>query len=168
MALKRIKPMRHGEPPKRKTRIRQVGRKREARAAAAGKRVFSTFEQRRPEPTVPADVKDNLGKRSGDLCELQLPGCTGKATDTCHRQKRGMGGRHGEAKVENNSLPNVMHGCRACHRRSHRKSAEAYALGIRLKEGQDPLTEPAAYRGVRSFLTADGGVVPVEARRAAA
>lgn len=168
MALKRTKPLRHGEPPKRKTRLRQVGRKREAKAAAAGKKVWSTFKPSRWQPAVPQETSDGIGARSGGWCELRLDGCLGHATDPCHRLKRGAGGRHGEAREENNSLPNVMHGCRACHQRSHKESAEAYALGIRLKEGQDPLTEPAAYRGVRPFLTVDGGVVPVEARRAAA
>lgn len=168
MALKRTKPMRHGEPPKRKTRLRQVGRNREAKAAAAGKKVWSTFKATRWQPAVPKETSNGITVRSGGWCELRLDGCLGRATDPCHRLKRGAGGRYGEARVENNSLPNVMHGCRACHRRSHRESAEAYDLGIRLKEGQDPVAEPAAYRGVRSFLTVDGSVVPVESRRAAA
>jgi len=168
MALKRTKPMRHGEPPKRKTRIRQVGRNREAKAAAAGKQVWSTFKPTRWQPAVPKETSDALAKRSGGWCEIALPGCLGRATDPCHRIKQGVGGRHGEAEVANNSLPNVMHGCRACHVHSHKHSTEAYALGIRLEEGRDPLVEPAAYRGVRSLLLPDGGVVPVDAERAAA
>jgi hypothetical protein len=168
MALKRTKPMHHGEPPKRKTRIRQVGRKREAKAAAAGKQIRSTFKPTRWQPAVPQETSDELTVRSGGWCELALEGCLGRATDPCHRIKRGNGGRRGEAKVENNSLPNLMHGCRACHQRSHRESAEAYALGIRLKEGQDPITEPTTRRGVRCCLTADGGVVPVAPCKAAA
>lgn len=168
MALKRTKPLRHGGQPMRKTRLRQVSRKRESKATAAGKKVWSTFKPTRWQPAVPKETSDALAVRSGGWCELRLPGCQGQATDPCHRVKQGMGGRRGAAEVENNSLPNVMHGCRACHQRSHKESAEAYALGIRLREGQDPLTEPAAYRGVPSFLTADARVVPVEPRRAAA
>lgn len=96
--------------------------------------------------------RDALTRRSGGWCEMQLTGCEGRAYEAAHRIKRGMGGRKGEARVRNNTLSNVLHACHTCHAWCHARPEEAYELGLMLREGQDPLTEPAVRRGLLVLL----------------
>src|SRR5688572_13031524 len=84
------------------------------------------------------ETRQRLAERSGDRCELALPGCYGRATEVSHRQGRKSGGRHGEALAANNRLCNVMHACRACGQWVTDRPAEANDLGLVLKEWQVP------------------------------
>jgi hypothetical protein len=96
-----------------------------------------------------------LAGRSGGLCEMALAGCTGVATDPAHRISRKAGGRPDRTKFDR--LSNFVHACRRCHRWTHERPAEAYDLGLMLKEHQDPAAEPFAFRGMGwIFLTDDG------------
>jgi hypothetical protein len=144
--------------------LAQVGRRRAAEAEASGKPVRATLTTRH-RATVPADKRAALEKRSGGVCEMQLPslpgqpGCTWWATDVCHRRTQGMGGRFGEAKEQIDQLSDTMHGCRNCHQQTHDQPAEAKDDGLRLDEWQNPLAEPVLYRGELSYLTDDGRVI---------
>jgi hypothetical protein len=161
------KPLRTLTPLIRRIGLVQVGRKRQAEAEAAGKPVKPALTTR-PRATVPADKRAALAKRSGGVCEIQLPGlpgrpgCTWWATDACHRRTQGMGGRFGEAKEEIDQLSDVLAGCRTCHRHTHDQPAEAMDDGLRLKDCMDPLAEPVLYRGELSYLTDDGRVLSYE------
>ena len=112
----------------------------------------------RPKPAVPRAVKAALVERSAGWCEARLPGCTGQATDACHRIARKAGGRPNGNDAR---LSNVWHGCRTCHRWATANPFEAYDLGLALQEHQDPTVEPMAYQSegwVR--LDDDGGLWP--------
>lgn len=154
-------PLKAGKPLERHVGLAQVGRKRAALAAAAGKVVRATLTAKY-RPAVPEDVRVELKKRSGGECEMQLHGCTWYATDPAHRIGQGSGGRHGKAKVENDRLSNLLHSCRTCHEWTHARDAEAKDLGLRLENGMVPTREPVVYRGVLSYLTDDGKVVDFE------
>lgn len=106
-------------------------------------------------PTVPPELRDQLKIRSGGLCEARLPGCTGHATDVCHRIARKMGGRTDEF----HRLSNAWHGCRACHRWATANPAQAYELGLALTEWREPTEEPIAYRHVGFVLLSDDGTL---------
>lgn len=103
-----------------------------------------------------------LAERSQGWCEMSLDGCRGRASQWAHRRKQGMGGRHGDAAAVNGSLSNAYHTCDACHAWQHANPAEAVAQQLMLREGDDPATTPARYRGRLVWLTDDGGVVDVE------
>jgi hypothetical protein len=94
--------------------------------------------QSRIRPAVPADVRRALAARSEGRCETQLPGCLGTATDPCHRVGRAQGGA--------DTLANVHHSCRVCHRWTHDRPKEANELGLILWSRQVPELEPMAYR----------------------
>jgi len=120
----------------------------------------TAMRQSRPRPAVPSHVREPLQARSSGWCEARLPGCTGQATDACHRIARKAGGRP-DMERKHDSLSNLWHGCRACHRWATLRPAEAYELGLALKEHQDPTVEPMAYQSegwVR--LDDDGGLWP--------
>lgn len=106
----------------------------------------------RPRPAVSSSLRLKLIERSGGRCEAFLPGCLIRATDTCHRIPRGMGGRQSV-----NRLSNVWHGCRSCHRWATLRPAEAYSLGLALKDHQDPTVEPMAYLNGGFVLLDDEG-----------
>lgn len=115
----------------------------------------------RVRPTVPAAVRRRLAKRSDGQCEMQLAGCLLVATEVSHRIKRGTGGRHGQAAEENSRLSNLLHACAVCHRWCHARPAEAYDLGLILREHQDPTREPAnTVRYGPVWLDDDGGLWP--------
>ncbi|HEY9415509.1 MAG TPA: hypothetical protein VIQ30_12170, partial [Pseudonocardia sp.] len=76
--------------------------------------------------------------------------------DVCHRIKRGMGGRKGAARDQNNRLSNVMHGCRECHAWTHARPQESYEMGLMLREGQDPENEPVIRRCQWVYLYDNG------------
>jgi hypothetical protein len=113
----------------------------------------------RVKPAVPARILVALVARSGGVCEILLPGCNRVAIDPAHRLKQGMGGRKGDAKTAHDVLSNLLHACRFCHSHCHASPAEAYSHGWMLREGNNPLTEPALYRGQSRWLTDDGLVL---------
>lgn len=120
----------------------------------------------RRRPGVPPKVRKGLTARSGGLCEIAQPGCTGIATDLSHRLKTGMGGRHGDSAKAHHVLSNALHACSTCHHRAlHARPAEAYAAGWMLKEGQIPPAEPVLYRGRWRLLGDDGSVAAVGGAR---
>jgi hypothetical protein len=114
----------------------------------------------RRRPSIPAKVRKALAVRSGGLCEILQPGCTGVAVEFAHRKKTGAGGRKGAAKTAHDVLSNALHACWTCHHRlCHARPAEAYVAGWMLREEQIPTSEPVLYRGQRRFLTDDGLVL---------
>lgn len=121
------------------------------------------MKKARPKPSVPTAVRKSLAERSQGDCEMYLPGCTGAATEVSHRIKRGTGGRHGTAEELSNRLSNLLHACRECHAWCHARPAEAYDLGLILREHQDPLTEPAnTCRYGPVWLDDQGGMWPAD------
>lgn len=118
--------------------------------------------RRRHGPAVPADVRAVLLERSGGWCELQLHGCHGQGTDPAHRISVKGGGRKGDAEERHNEPSNVLWACRSCHDWCHARPAEAYELGLMLREWHDPLQEPVLRRGELVYLTDDGRVIPFE------
>ncbi len=127
----------------------------------------ATARPRRWQPAVPADTSAALTVRSGNWCELTLPGCLGKATDPSHRITTKTGGRHGDAKADHDRLSDVMHACRACHQWIGHHPAAALVMGLVLREGDDPATSPVLYRGRRALLGDDGLVDYLHERPAA-
>lgn len=110
--------------------------------------------------TIPAKVRNALHARSGGVCEMAQPGCTGVATEAAHRLKRGMGGRKGAALAAHDVLSNLLHLDHFCHQRlCHSRPSEAYATGWMLREGQSPTVERVLYRGVWRWLSDDGAVL---------
>ena len=143
--------MKPGKPLERKTPMKRTGGP--ARTA---------MKPSRPKPAVPTETRKGLGVRSQGDCEMALPGCTGAATEVSHRIKRGAGGRHGTAAELSNRLSNLLHACHTCHRWCHDRPAEAYDLGLILREHQDPLREPANTARYGPVLLDDqGGMWPV-------
>lgn len=67
-------------------------------------------------------VKQAVLTRSGGLCERQLPSgrrCLSLGHDYHHIVRKGMGGRHGEAKKISDSEANCMMVCLSCHGERH-------------------------------------------------
>lgn len=119
----------------------------------------SPMKTYRPKPAVPPAVKALLMERANGYCEAQLSGCQRLATDACHRIGRKAGGR---PKGEGNRLANLWAGCRTCHRWATANPAEAYDLGLALREHQDPTVEPMAYMDTGWVrLDDEGGLWPV-------
>lgn len=117
--------------------------------------------KRRTTPAIPPRIRIALAFRSEGVCEMALLGCTVQATDPAHRVRQGMGGRKGAAKATHDVLSNLIHACRRCHSRTHAEPLFAYSLGLMLRDGSDPLTEPVWYRGLRRWLTDDGSVLTI-------
>jgi hypothetical protein len=113
----------------------------------------SPMKRTRPGPSITPNTRATLISRSDGWCEAQLSGCEGRATDACHRISRKAGGRVGD---EHESLANLWHGCRPCHRWATNRQAEAYDLGLALKDWQVPELEPIARRGQWVLLANDG------------
>ena len=113
----------------------------------------------------PAKVKKALRERAsdggwtGEWCEIQRDGCQRFGVDPAHRIGQKRGGRHREAKVENNRLSNLMWACRSCHDWCHDHPAAAEELGLVLLEGDDPTAARVKYRGEWRWLTDDGRVL---------
>lgn len=113
----------------------------------------------RPKPAVPKEVRELLWARAQGVCEAQLPGCTYEATDACHRIARKAGGR---PNGDDARLSNLWAGCRVCHRWATDRPAEAYDLGLMLRDWQDPFREPMAYQNAGFVLLDDEGfLMPV-------
>jgi hypothetical protein len=69
-------------------------------------------------------------ERSGDLCEVRLPGCFRVAANFHHRLERSQGGK---------STPqNLIHVCTGCHGKIHANPACSYAQGWLIHMGGDP------------------------------
>lgn len=113
---------------------------------------------RRVSSPIPAKVRAALLARSGGVCEIAAPGCSGRATDFAHRKKVGAGGRKGQAARAHHVLSNALAACRGCHSSCHSAPAAAYWRGWILREHEIPAEVPALYRGVWVLLTDDGGV----------
>lgn len=124
--------------------------------------------KRKRKPAVPKATKTALEQRSAGWCEGGLPGCSRVATDPHHRQLVGMGGRHGAAKVQHDSLSGLLHLCRACHEyvTSASGARREYALDTGLvvlqheTPAEVPVTTPAltARYGGPVYLADDGSV----------
>jgi 5-methylcytosine-specific restriction protein A len=100
-------------------------------------------------------MRDQLGARSRWRCEIHAPGCTADATDWHHRQRR----REGD-----DTLPNALHACRACHRHVHTNPGSARAHGWIVSAWSDPATTPVRCRGRWVLLTPDGSLEPTTER----
>lgn len=146
-------------PLVRRVGLPQVGRKRAEAAEAAGKPVRPALATR-PTPAVPPDVRAVLQQRSTGWCEMELPGCLMVGTDPAHRISRKAGGRSGSAKARLDRASNVLWACRRCHDWCHTNPAEAYDLGLMLREHHDPRQEPVVRRGELVYLDDTGGVLP--------
>jgi len=100
-----------------------------------------------------------VARRSGGRCEPRLPGCAGERVQTHHRVNRSQG--------TNNQPANLIGVCVHCHQWIGAHSALAGALGLHLREDQDPTTEPAFLHPNEWWpgwwlLTDDGLFVPAE------
>lgn len=119
-----------------------------------------TAAPKRRSTIIPRSVRAGLARRSGGVCEVAQPGCTGAATDLSHRIRVGMGGRHGAAALAHHVLSNMLHACRWCHgQRLHANPREAYAAGWMLREGQTPARHRVLYRGSWRWLDDQGAVL---------
>lgn len=121
--------------PLTRTRMKR-GRRRVGHAAAARRKAGGKLAVGRPS-TSAAEWKIRkleLAERSGGICEVrawvEMPGaskgwfeCRRRATDPCHIIPRSAGG--------NDSLTNLYHGCRTCHRRQD----APYASGKLVPDG---------------------------------
>jgi hypothetical protein len=125
------------------------------------------MKRRRWRPAVPVDTSAEMTVRSGGVCEVALPGCTGRGRHPSHRITQKAGGRHGAAKVDHDRLSNVMHACPRCHDwiGAHPKAADE--LGLALREGDDPTVERVRYRGRWALLDNAGGVTYLHGQAAA-
>lgn len=120
------------------------------------------IKRSRPKPAVPAEVRQLLVARSQGFCEARLHGCLGAGTDTHHRITQKAGGRKGEAAGRHNQLANCLDVCRVCHSWITDRPAEAYDLGLSLREWQVPVVEPVAYMDTGwVLLDNSGGLWPV-------
>lgn len=64
---------------------------------------------------IPQLVRDFVRERSKGRCEIQGPGCTGRAEHLHHLTHRGIGGRSGVAKAISDSPDNLIASCPTCH-----------------------------------------------------
>lgn len=156
--LQRHTPLANTTPLHRYTPLAQVSPRRATNTVAAGKRWLSTMKPSRRKPAVSTDTRAVLIERSKGWCEIQMPGCLGRGTDPAHRISVKVGGRHGEAATRHDVPSNALWACRACHDRCHAYPADAYDLGLMLREGEDPQREPVIRRGVPVYLDNAGGV----------
>lgn len=103
-------------------------------------------------------------ERSGGVCEIQLEGCWGRASQKSHRIARGMGGRHGAAKKLSDRPSDLLDSCLFCHLVITRVpwKVDAKGNGWVLVDGQEPTQEPVNRRGEWGYLTDDGRFVPFE------
>lgn len=155
--LRRRTPLEAKSPLRRKTALSASPTARSSLHAASAARMA---QPKRSRPGVPAKVRNALKARSGGLCEVAQPGCTGAATEAAHRLKRGMGGRKGAALKAHDVLSNLLHLDWHCHRRlGHAQPKEAYASGWMIREGEDPMAERVLYRGAWRWLDDLGAVL---------
>ena len=120
----------------------------------------SRLKAKPPRAAVPRDVRAALVKRSGGLCEIQLPGtCRVGASDPHHRITGKAGGRCSQdARLDHDRLADLLYVCRPCHDEVHRMGAGAFCLGWRVHEREDPSELVVLYRGEPRWLNDLGGV----------
>lgn len=100
--------------------------------------------------------------RSGEVCEVQMPGvCTGHAESMHHRKNRSQGGTW----APSNLLHTCGDGTRGCHGWITGHPDPAREPGWAVIQAWDPAAVAVLYRGELRFLTDDGAVefVPPEA-----
>lgn len=81
--------------------------------------------RKRQTAAVPPDVRRAVRARSRGLCEIDHPGCTGRAVHLHHRRLRSQGGRH--------TVGNLLDVCPSGHRWIHANPAESYERGWMLR-----------------------------------
>ena len=99
----------------------------------------------------PLAERRKIAARSKGICEFR--GCTARATDRHHRQRRDCG---------DHTAVNCFHGCREHHRWAHANPVEAEVLGLIVWTTDDPATRPVLTDCGWVLLTAEGGYEPVE------
>lgn len=104
---------------------------------------------------IPVDVRVAVAGRSQGVCEAQLSGCLGTATEVHHRKTKKMGGRR-RSPVD--QLSSLLHLCHACHEWVTLRPSEAYEVGLSIREWEDADCVPVQYRGTLVFLDDLGGV----------
>jgi hypothetical protein len=104
-------------------------------------------------------ARDRVKARSGGWCEIQLPGCFGRATDWHHRLRDGQGGLW--------QASNGLHLCRFCHgavtnTNGHRAEYEAngWLVPTRAVPAEVPVLLPT---GRRMWLDDVGDYLSVRA-----
>jgi hypothetical protein len=164
-------PLARKTPLKAKTGVRRTSTlsasplARTPRRASGARQVHQP--KRRTPSGIPAKVRAALARRSDGICEVQAPGCAGRAVDPSHRKKTGNGGRHGEAAVRHQVLSNLLHACRGCHEGAiHAMPAAAYWRGWMLRENENPREVACLYRGVWVLLDDQGAIFPTQPKEA--
>lgn len=104
-------------------------------------------------------ARDRVKARSGGWCEIQMPGCFGRATDWHHRKNRSQRGLW--------QASNGLHACRWCHEhvtdtRGHRALFEAngWIVPSHRTPAEVPVLLPT---GQRVLLDDVGDYLPVAA-----
>lgn len=130
------------------------------RSALARKSGLSWIQGYPPKRTSPKRTEEEqaaralVRTRSQGWCEMQLTGCSGRATDFSHRIRRSQGGHW--------TASNGLDACRMCHTWVTERTTESNGLGLTLESWQDPTVEPVAYQNA-GFVRLDdeGGLWPV-------
>lgn len=110
--MKRSAPITRGKPPRRKTRLNQVGAK-----------------ARREAPSL-AELRRAVRERAGGLCELATPECPPgphEGHHAHHRRLRSQGGGHG--------VENGLWCCFRGHRWAHDNPEVSYGMGWLWRSG---------------------------------
>ncbi len=159
--LKRTKPLQAKSGLRRRTPLQQSSESVQPGARKSAPMRKAAMKTSTPKPKLTPAQKAPLLERSGGWCELGIPGvCLVVGHDVAHRIGEGMGGRHGEAAVQNDRLSNVLWACRACHRYCHDYPATARGHGWMLRNGDNPPAEPVFYCNRWVLLDDEGGHTP--------
>ena len=86
------------------------------------------------------ETKRAVRARSGNRCEANLKGCTGRLEHFHHRQSR---------RFKNQTPPNCLAVCSACHANIHSNVTKSKLMGFILSGWQDPADFP--------IIRGDGG-----------
>jgi hypothetical protein len=106
------------------------------------------------------DPKAVIEERSGRICEIQLRGCWGRASEKSHRITQKMGGRHRAGKERSDRPSNALDSCHYCHGVITLEpwTVDAKGNGWVLEEWQEPTAEPVLYRGDLVYLDDAGEI----------
>jgi hypothetical protein len=85
-----------------------------------------TKKKRPSKAEFPAEVREQVARRSLGLCEAQEVNCWGRATMLHHIKRR---------KEPDNSATNALHVCPPCHTWIHEHVAESEARGWLVRSG---------------------------------
>jgi hypothetical protein len=163
--------VRRGGPLKRTPLRRYVALDRSSKSRAGsgttgkgGSVVSSAGRPRVARSRFLVDAKAVIEERSGRNCEIQLPGCWGRASEKSHRITQKMGGRHRHGKQRSDRPSNALDSCHYCHGVVTLEpwTVDAKGNGWVLEEWQEPTAEPVLYRGDLVYLTDGGDVVSFE------